>query len=590
MRTSLLFTLLGLLYCGNLLAQSPDLIIRDIQMVDVETGNIQTRTVSILDGRILDISKKAAVPEGATVIDGEGKWLIPGLVDAHIHLFQSGGLYTRPDAIDLRSYRPYEEEIAWVRSQAGDFLKRYLRCGITTVMDVGGPMANYAIRSEYADSTEFPNLFVTGPLISPYQPPVFNLEDAPIHQIEDAEAARAEVRRQLPFKPDFIKIWYLDGVDFPATDYYEVVKAAIDESHAHNLKVAVHATQLKTAKLAVQAGADFLVHSVDNESVDEEFVQMLLAAEVSYVPTLIVSGNYGQTFMKAYDFSPEDFAIANPMTLGSLMDLKHLAHPRIVRLANNPSAVEFLQTQKLRADSIMAMNLKMLKEAGVRIVTGTDAGNIGTLHASSFYDEIDQMEADGLTSLEILQASTIHPAEMLGQEAEWGSIAEGKVADLVVLGANPLEDLEGWKQVEIVIKHGKVHPVEEIIEVSPEELVQQQLNAYNARDIEAFLEPYSDSLEIYSFPNQLQQKGKHLIRPGYEQMLQNIPDLHCELINRIVRGNLIIDQERVTGFANGGTLQAVAIYEIEDGKIIRVTFGGRSFDLPENTDSASGNE
>jgi len=101
--------------------------------------------------------------------------------------------------------------------------------------------------------------------------------------------------------------------------------------------------------------------------------------------------------------------------------------------------------------------------------------------------------------------------------------------------------------------------------------VQQQLNAYNARDIEAFLEPYSDDVEIYAFPEELQAKGKEKMRPQYASMFEALPDLHCELINRIVNGNTVIDQEFVT-LSEGRTLEAVAIYEIEDGKIAKVYF------------------
>jgi hypothetical protein len=82
---------------------------------------------------------EVVIPEGARVVDMSGKWIIPGLVDAHIHLFQSGGLYTRPDIIDLRSIRPYAAEVDWVRARLPMTLARYLASGVTAVLDVGGP-------------------------------------------------------------------------------------------------------------------------------------------------------------------------------------------------------------------------------------------------------------------------------------------------------------------------------------------------------------------------------------------------------------------------------------------------------------------
>ncbi|NJO13035.1 MAG: SnoaL-like domain-containing protein [Gammaproteobacteria bacterium] len=110
-----------------------------------------------------------------------------------------------------------------------------------------------------------------------------------------------------------------------------------------------------------------------------------------------------------------------------------------------------------------------------------------------------------------------------------------------------------------------------MIDAAPAALAQRQLNAYNQRDLEAFLEPYSDDVEIYEFPNQLQLKGKAAMRESYRTMFEQSPQLHCELVNRMVLDNTVIDQERVTGL-RGKTMQAIAIYTIQDGKIARVTF------------------
>ncbi len=107
---------------------------------------------------------------------------------------------------------------------------------------------------------------------------------------------------------------------------------------------------------------------------------------------------------------------------------------------------------------------------------------------------------------------------------------------------------------------------------TPESLVQEQLNAYNARNIEAFLAPYSEDVMLFDFPDTLSGKGKAEIRPGYEQMFKLYPNLHCEVVNRIVLGNTVIDQERVTGITGREVLEAVAIYTIENNKIVKVHF------------------
>ena len=106
---------------------------------------------------------------------------------------------------------------------------------------------------------------------------------------------------------------------------------------------------------------------------------------------------------------------------------------------------------------------------------------------------------------------------------------------------------------------------------TPEQLAQKQLDAYNARNIEAFLEPYSDSVEIYMFPGKLMSKGKEAMRKDYGAMFQQVPNLHCTLVNRIVEGNTVIDHESVTGFGPQ-PLKAIAIYTIQKGKISKVYF------------------
>ena len=105
----------------------------------------------------------------------------------------------------------------------------------------------------------------------------------------------------------------------------------------------------------------------------------------------------------------------------------------------------------------------------------------------------------------------------------------------------------------------------------PEKLVQQQLIAYNARNIDAFLEPYSEDIELYMFPNQLLGKGKNFMRKDYAEMFKNTPNLHCDIKNRTVLGNTVIDHEVVSGFGPN-QLEAIAIYEIKNDKIAKVYF------------------
>jgi len=109
------------------------------------------------------------------------------------------------------------------------------------------------------------------------------------------------------------------------------------------------------------------------------------------------------------------------------------------------------------------------------------------------------------------------------------------------------------------------------VKTLPEQLAQAQLDAYNGHDLEAFLKPYAEDVKIYQFPNTLQAEGKATMRESY-QFIENTPDLHCELVNRIVEGNTVIDHEDVTVSKDKPPFRAIAIYKIKDGKIAEVYF------------------
>jgi hypothetical protein len=219
----------------------------------------------------------------------------------------------------------------------------------------------------------------------------------------------------------------------------------------------------------------------------------------------------------------------------------------------------------------MRINLKKMTDAGVTIATGTDAGNIGTLHAISYWNELQAMKESGMSNWQILRASTLNGAKAMGKQDRFGSIATGKKALLLLLDANPVENLENLKLIHTVINKGIAINPDTLIHEDPEQVVQRQLNAYNAGNIDAFLDAYSDDIELYVFPDSLTSKGKEIMRNRYEPMFKRYPDLHCEIKNRIVQNNVIIDEEYVTATGRK-PLEAIAIYHVENGRIKKVHF------------------
>lgn len=554
--------------------------ITNVTIADVENHKmIANQTVVITNDVISEInkSKKIKIPENAIVIDGSGKYLLPGLTDAHIHFFQNGGLYTRPDVIDLRNDMPHQKEMEYAHSNMEKVLQRYLQNGITNVIDVG---ANYHFleqRTQFKNKKNLPSVYMTGPLLTTYESSVYEgLEnEEPFSLTKTVEEGINMVREQLPYHPDFIKIWYIAGADGlsieeSARKNLPIIKAIIDEAHKNNLKVAVHATQRITAQLAVENGCDFLVHSVDDEILKEDFVQLLKKNNTILCPTLTVMGGYSKTFGQNLDFTEYELQKADPFQLGTLLDGKHLSDTLLINNYKKGTNSKANQDRSLKSDSIMMVNLKLLSDAGVLIATGTDAGNIGTLHASSYLAELKAMQKSGMSIWKIIEASTINGAKVLGKQEEFGSISKGKKANLILLNANPIENIENITTIHRVINQGEVFNPSEIIKDSPEDLAQRQLNGYNFRNIEAFLEPYAEDVEIYTYPNKLMYKGKENMRKGYADMFKNTPNLHCELKERIVQGNIVIDKERVQ--FGDRIIEAVAIYHIENNKIKKVYF------------------
>jgi imidazolonepropionase-like amidohydrolase len=570
------FTILFLVLSFPLFAQT---YITNVTIADVEKQKlVPNQTVVITNDLISNIqSGKIKIPANAKVIDGKGKYLFPGLTDAHIHFFQNGGLYTRPDVINLSNEFSYDKEMKLAHQTMEDKLRRYLQNGITTVIDVGASYSYLKQRELFNNSDYVPTIYMTGPLLTTYEPKVYeNLKDeAPFSLVKNIDDGIKMVREQLPHHPDFIKIWYIAGADGLETEAsarknLPIIKAIIEEAHKNNLKVAVHATERITAQLAAENGCDFLVHNVDDEILKDDFVQLLKKNKIILCPTLEVNNGYNNTLGQKLKISDHELKTANPFQLGSLLDLRHLPDTLLINKYKKYMNSEAEIAKAIKVNAISSENLKKLSDAGVLIATGTDAGNIGTLHASSYLNELIAMQKSGMSNWKIIQSSTINGAKILNKENEFGTISVGKKANMILLDANPVENIENITKIYRVINKGVVFDPETLIEETPIALVQRQLNAYNFRNIDAFLEPYADDVEIYTYPDKLESKGKEQMKKTYSGMFDKIPNLHCELLGRIVQGNIVIDKEHVQF---GKTIiETVAIYHIEKNKIKKVYF------------------
>jgi imidazolonepropionase-like amidohydrolase len=243
------------------------------------------------------------------------------------------------------------------------------------------------------------------------------------------------------------------------------VRATVEESHAHKLRVAVHATELETARAAIEEGADVLVHSVTDKPVDDRFVQLLREHHTILTPTLVVFERYGRTFANRLNLTAEEKAWGNPEVIASL-DVTKLPADQVPDRIKNAMADPDGTLKRIQATSDVALkNLKTLEDAGVTIAAGTDAGNIGTIHGPALFREFQLMKEAGLTPAQILQTTTANAAKFFGGATgpKIGSIAKGKLADLVVLNSNPLDDIGHTSDIQTVIKNGVFYPADKIL-------------------------------------------------------------------------------------------------------------------------------
>ena len=315
---------------------------------------------------------------------------------------------------------------------------------------------------------------MTGPLLTTWLPDEFkNLgNDGPFVELTGEQQARQAVRDQLPFHPDFIKIWYIvEDADLErgARTKFDLVKAVINEAHQQHLPIAVHATEQITARLAVEAGADYLVHSVENEVIADELLSLMKQKNVVICPTLLVGGNYDKVFTGAYKFTKEELKTAHPVPVRTIREFPAPDTIQGRRMIDFFSQAKFGERQR-HTDSIMRLNLVRLAKAGVAIATGTDAGNIGTQHAGSYYPELEAMARSGLDLWQLLRASTIDAFASIHQENAGGSITEGKFADMILLDANPTTDLANWRKISKIIRGGAAIDPARIVKDKSDEL------------------------------------------------------------------------------------------------------------------------
>lgn len=386
------------------------------RVVDGTGAVIERAAIVVRDDTIVRVGPVAEVPipDGAERIDVEGATIIPGLINAHGHLTSADGMRT----------------VGYTRENLIRQLRTYARYGVTTVFSLGDDQKEaFALRDEQRRGTwHGARLFVAGPVITG----------------TTAEEARRMTDEVAAMRPDLIKLRIDDNLGTGRKMPEPAWRAAISGARERALPVAVHIFYLADAKAALAAGASIIAHSVRDLPVDDEFIDEMKERDACYVPTLMREVS---TFI--YGHTPP--WVNDPFFLegageGVAAELSDPARQAAVRASG-------AYQQGLRykeALEIARRNLTTLADAGVRIAMGTDSGPPGRWQGFFEHLELEMMVASGMTPMQAIVSATGAAAACHGRTGEFGAIVPGASADLLVLDANPLDDIRNTRRIRSV--------------------------------------------------------------------------------------------------------------------------------------------
>lgn len=397
------------------------------------------------------------LPRGATPHDLSGQFITPGLVDAHVHVGQTGWMDGRPDGLNLTARYPYDSLIAALRADPDRWYRSWTCAGITAAYDVGGMLWTVTQATRDATRRDAPHFIAAGPLISHAARDILSIDgDSTFIRLSSAQAGIDGVRKLKAAGAAAVKVWLLGSSDADWPDIRARFEAVAAEARAQGLPLIVHATSLREARTAVDAGAHMLVHSVESALVDSAFVRALVAQGTVYVPTLVVGRNATTARLAgAQGQIPEvndPLGCVDARTRALIADaptLQDLYPDPIALLARRTATEERLA----RTDSTMAANLRTLAAGGATIAVGTDAGNPLTLHGAAIHDELAAMERAGIAPESLLVMATRNGARAMRRD-DIGALRRGASADLLVLAANPAESARNFSALRGVLLKG----------------------------------------------------------------------------------------------------------------------------------------
>lgn len=452
-----------LISCGDLAENSHVTVISGATLYDGTGSNAVENSVVVIEGNRINCVgtvEDCSVPYGAIIVDASGKYITPGLVDAHMHFAQTGFFDGRPDALDITEVYPYAEVAAYQKLHPDRYYDSYLCSGITAVYDVGGMSWSVDLQQSAESDPMAPHVAASGPLLTPVPGAPFDLpSDRILVQLDSEQTGIEMVQFLSELGSTGIKFWQLQPDN---EEYMARVTAAAEEIRRKGNQMIAHATTLSQAKAALRNGTELLVHGVNDIEVDDEFIQLALSQQSIYTPTIVVSGGYTKAYRAAAGIEPLDIDDPNGCIDDKTSELIKSAdqfsdHPRFTdQVLNRLEQASDPQTQE-DAQFFDRMNLRKVHEAGIPVAVGTDAGNPGTLHGISIYDELEAMQEAGISAEDLIVAATRNGAIAMQRLDDFGTLESGKFANLIILEDDPSKDISNMRSLTDVMIKGNFY-------------------------------------------------------------------------------------------------------------------------------------
>jgi|SRR5579872_1608420 len=398
-------------------------------LIDGTGGPPVSNSVVVIAGdRIRAVGSRVnmPIPAGVDKIDGRGKFLVPGLIDLHVHLGTRAGPRIQPSE--------------YTRDRLEKNLNAYLYFGVTSVRSMGTDREPaFEVRKAERDGQFFSSrLFTAGRGFDggPGSP------DSVIIHTDSPEQARKEVDALAARQVDAIKIWVDDEYGTKPKIKSAVIDAVLDQARKYNIPVTAHIYSLADTEHLVNAGASGFLHMIrDTEAIDPELITRLRDLRIVFAPTLVV-----QELVWLYHDHPE--LLDDPAVARSV--------PPDVLAATRQAAASSTASARDREEFARAMrNTRKLAAAGVLIAVGSDGGSSMDFPGLMTHREIELLVEAGLSPAEAIVAATRNGALALRKSDELGTIEPGRRADLMLVAANPLEDVRNLRKIDRLMLNGE---------------------------------------------------------------------------------------------------------------------------------------